>query len=263
MDRNQIQAALTQLQKNSPKRNFKQSIDLIFNLRGINIKNPEQQVNIFATFQHDFGKNVSVCALVGPELEPKAKAACNEVVLADDFDKFKNKKDIKKLAEKHDFFIAQANLMGKIATVFGRVLGPRGKMPNPKVGAVVAPNANLEPLVARLKLTIQLVTKNDPTIRCMVGREDSPVDHVVDNVMTAYKTVLQKLPNDVHNVKNVMIKYTMSPPVVVGSQVADEEEGGKGAKGKKGKKLAKKAKTPKKQESKPAKQEVAPEEASE
>ena len=117
MNRDQIQAALTQLQKNSPKRNFKQSIDLIFNLRGINIKNPEQQVNIFATFQHDFGKNVSVCALVGPELEPKAKAACNEVVLADDFDIFNFLLELDNAAFKKCLLILCLFILG----IFGQV----------------------------------------------------------------------------------------------------------------------------------------------
>ena len=103
-------------------------------------------MDTFITLPHTKGKKAKVCALIGPELEQQAKQVCDSVVLSDSFDRFKDKKDIKKLADSFDFFIAQANIMPKIATAFGRVFGPRGKMPNPKAGCVVPPNANLKPL---------------------------------------------------------------------------------------------------------------------
>ena len=228
MDRKVIEQTVQQVKKNSPKRNFKQSVDLVVNLKDINLKNPDEQVNMFATFEHDIGKNISICALVGPELEDKSKAACNETVLLSDFDKFKNKKDMKKLADRHDFFIAQATIMPKIATAFGRVFGPRGKMPNPKVGAVVPPNANLDPLVAKLKKTVQLATKNDMTVRCMVGKEDNDDKVLVDNIMNAYNSIIQKLPNDENNVRNVMIKFTMGPSFMVGGKPEEKESAKEG-----------------------------------
>jgi len=224
MEKKQIQESLAFLKANSPKRNFKQSVDLILNLKDINLKNPEEAVNMFITLHNETGKKISVCALVGPELKEKAAAVCDEVVLLSEFEKFKGKKEMKQLADRHDFFIAQANLMAQIATTFGRVFGPRGKMPNPKIGAVVPPNANLEPLVAKLKKTINLQTKNDATVRCMVGKEDLDEAALLDNIQFVYASVLHKLPNEQNNIKSIMLKYTMGKPVVIGKDPSEESQ---------------------------------------
>jgi large subunit ribosomal protein L1 len=229
MDKELIANTLKKLKENSPKKNFKQSVDLIINLKGLDLKKAEHNVNMFVTLQHDTGKKVSVCALVGPELESKAKEVCEEIVLSDQFERFKGKAEVKKLANKHDFFIAQASVMSKVATAFGRFLGPQGKMPNPKIGSVLPPNANVKQVYDRLKKTISLATKNEPTIKCRVGYEDTNDTEVIDNILTIYNSVIQKLPNDQHNVKSIILKLTMGPAFVVGKKA---EEKGKKAKAK-------------------------------
>ena len=225
MDKELIVSTLKKVKENSPKKNFKQSVDLIINLKGLDLKKAEHQINTFLTLQHDTGKKLSVCALVGPELESSAKEACDQVILQDEFDRFKGKAEIKKLANKHDFFIAQASVMPKIATVFGRYLGPKGKMPNPKTGSVLPPNANVKQLTDKLRKTVNLVTKNEPTIKCMVGKEDSD-EGIIDNVLTVYNSVVQMLPNEKQNVKSVLMKLTMSPAFVVGKE-EDKKKGKK------------------------------------
>src|SRR3990172_6920050 len=117
------------------------------------------------------GKKISVCALVGPELAEEAKKVCDGAILSDDFGKYPDKKEIKKLASKYDFFIAQANVMPKVATSFGRVFGPKGKMPNPKAGCIVPPNANLKTLYDKLQKTVRLYAKERPMIQIPVGNE--------------------------------------------------------------------------------------------
>ena len=257
MDKELIANTLKKLKGNSPKKNFKQSIDLIINLKGLDLKKAEHNLNLFITLPHGTGKTISVCALVDADMESKAKEVCNEVILSDQFARFKGKADIKKLAGKHDFFIAQASIMPKIATVFGRFLGPRGKMPNPKLGSIVPPNANIKPLCEKLTKTVNLVTKNEPTLKCRVGQEDTPDDALVDNVLTIYNSVIPKLPNENHNVKSVMLKLTMGPAFLIGKEVEAKEAGEEG-KRKKGKKVAKKIKEKpveeKKEEEKPQEQ---------
>ena len=257
MDKELIANTLKKLKENSPKKNFKQSLDLIINLKGLDLKKAEHNVNLFVTLPHGTGKKISVCALVDADMESKAKEICNEVILSDQFARFKGKAEIKKLANKHDFFIAQASIMPKIATVFGRFLGPRGKMPNPKLGSIVPPNANIKPLCEKLTKTVNLVTKNEPTLKCRVGQEDTPDDALVDNVLTIYNSVIPKLPNENHNVKSVMLKLTMGPAFLIGKEVEAKEAGEEG-KRKKGKKVAKKIKEKpveeKKEEEKPQEQ---------
>ena len=260
MDKEQIASTLKKLKEFSPKRNFKQSIDLILNLRDLDLKKPEHQVNMFVALPYGTGKKISVCAFVDSDMEPKAKEACDEIILLDQFERFKAKAAVKKLAAKHNIFIAQASIMPKVATVFGRYLGPRGKMPNPKMGGVLAPNANLKQLYEGLQKTVYLVTKNEPTVKCRVGNEDSKDEEISENVMAVYSGVVSKLPNDIHNLKSAMLKLTMGPAFAIGA--ADEKESESKGKAKR-KKSAPKPKEPiGKKEQKIPKKETAPKEES-
>lgn len=224
MDKEQIQAAIAKAKDISGKRNFKQSFDLIINLKGLDVKKQEHQVDTFITLPHARGKKVKVCALVAAELETQAKNVCDSAILSDSFEKYNDKKEIKKLANSFDFFIAQANIMPKVATAFGRVLGPRGKMPNPKSGAVVAPNANLKPLYEKLQRTVRATTKSAPLIQCAIGTEDMNPNDIAENALTVYSSLLQVLPNEKHNIKDIYIKLTMGKPVKVGEKIEVTKE---------------------------------------
>ena len=224
MDKEQIQAAIAKAKDISEKRNFRQSFDLIINLRGLDLKKPEHQVDLFVTLPHSRGKKVKVCALVAAELAEQAKNVCDSVIMSDSFERYKEKKEIKKIANGFDFFIAQANIMPKVATVFGRIFGPRGKMPNPKSGSVVPPNANLKPLYEKLQRTIRANAKTAPLIQCPIGTEDMSINDVAENAMALHSTLLQVLPNERHNIKDVYVKLTMGKPVKVGEKIEVTKE---------------------------------------
>src|SRR3989344_1439699 len=111
MDKELILSTLKKAKENSPKRNFKQSIDLIMNLRQLDLKKPEHKVNMFVALPYPINKKISICAFVDQEMEQRAKEACDEVITPDQFEKYKQKATVKKLAAKHDVFIAQASIM--------------------------------------------------------------------------------------------------------------------------------------------------------
>ena len=141
------------------------------------------------------------------------------MILNDDFAKWASKKkDIKKLTEDYDYFVAQATLMPQVAKTFGRVFGPRQRMPNPKAGCVVPPNANLKPLAEKLHKTIRLQAKKIPVIQCIVGRESLSDEDVLENMMAVFNQVLHSLPQEQNNIKSVLIKKTMSKAVRVGEK---------------------------------------------
>ncbi len=104
MDKEQIQAALAKAKDISAKRNFNQSFDLIINLRGLDFKKQEHQIDTFITLPHARGKKVKVCALVGAELEEQAKGIFDSTIMSDNFERYKDKREIKKLANSFDFF---------------------------------------------------------------------------------------------------------------------------------------------------------------
>ena len=103
--------------------------------------------------------------------------------------------------------------MAKMAAAFGKVLGTKGKMPNPKLGCVVPPNANLEVLTKKLNTTVKLVARKATNLQCMVGKEDQSEEEIIDNILTVYQSALKQLPQEEQNVKNVDLKLTMSKPV--------------------------------------------------
>ena len=211
MNKNDVVDAIKGLKASSSKRNFKQSFDMVVNLKGLDMKKPDNQVEFFANLHFSRGRKVSICAFVGPELKPEAEKVCDEFVDVDHFDKFaKDKKLAKKLAEKHTFFIAQADIMPRVAAAFGKVLGPRGKMPNPKAGCVVPPKAALKPLYDRLQKVLKISAKTSPIIQCPVGSEDMPEEEVADNILVVYDQLIHHLPNDKNNIRNMIVKMTMS-----------------------------------------------------
>ena len=224
MNKDELLKAIKTVKETSPKRKFKQTYDLIINFKHLDLKKPEHQVDAFVQLPHPRGKIVKVCALAAPELKESAKKNCDFSVDLDEFDKYaKDKKLAKKLGSEYDFFIAQANIMTKVAAAFGRVLGPKGKMPNPKAGCVVPGNANLQPLVDKLKKTIRVSVKTAPLFQCRIANEEMPDEQVAENALMIYNSIVHALPSEQDNVKNVYLKLTMSPSVKVGATSEEKE----------------------------------------
>lgn len=215
MDEKKLKEAVSKL-KESKKRSFKQAVDLIINLRNLDLKNPDHQIEFFLQLPKYKGKATKVCALVGPELADSAKKSMDVVILQQDFEKYaKDKKIAKKLASANDFFIAQANIMPKVATAFGRVLGPKGKMPNPKAGGIVPPNANMVAVYEKFQKTVKLSGKKAALVQCICGNEESSPEDLIENIKYIYSNVVHHLPAEENNIKSVYIKYTMGNPLKV------------------------------------------------
>lgn len=213
MNKEQVHQALEELKK-QPQKKFVQSYDLIINLKDYDVKTAP--LDFFANLPFVKGRKIKVAAFVDQQLVDQATKFCDKVVRDTEFDRYKeDKKATKKLAQDHDYFIAQATIMPKIAAVFGKALGGRGKMPNPKLGCVVPPNANLEPLVKKLATTVRLSAKKGTNVQCIVGKQDQPVEQITENILTVYHAAAKQLPNEAQNIKNVLLKTTMGKPVKV------------------------------------------------
>ncbi len=214
VDKESVLKAIKELREKGKKRNFSQNFDLILNFKDLDLKKQEQQLDFFMAYPTKTGKQIKVCALIGGEMIDDAKVSCDGYVQLEEFDKYvQDKKLAKKLADQYDFFIAQANLMTKIAAAFGRTFGPRGKMPNPKAGCVVAPKTPLKPLVDKLKNTIRISVKTSPILQLGVGKDNLKDEDIAGNVVEIYKQILAHLPNGVSNIRNTFLKMTMSAPV--------------------------------------------------
>lgn len=216
VEKTKIASAIQKSKADSKKRKFKQNVEFIVTLSGLNLKKTEEQVEFFAMLPYGRGKPAKVCALIGPELKEEAEKVCDKVILQQEFAGFaSDKKKTKQLAGEYDYFIAQANIMGQIAGAFGKIFGPRGKMPNPKAGCVVPPKGALKPLYDKLQKTVKVSAKIQPQIQCRIANEEDNDAHVVENIESLYNQIVQHLPQHDANVKAAYIKLTMSKPVKI------------------------------------------------
>ncbi len=208
-----IEEALKYLQQNSKKRNFTQAIDLIINIRGVNLKQPENRFTEEVLLPAKLSKPKKVM-VIGDVIATKAKTLADVVLTKDELMQYtgdkENKKKFKKLIKKVDYLIAEAPLMVTIGKEFGRILGSRGKMPKP-----LPPNADPKPLIERLRNTVRVKLRDIPLIQTVIGYEDMDVKDVVKNYEAVINAVLKKLPNGYQNIRSVYVKKTMSSPVKV------------------------------------------------
>ncbi len=198
--------AIKKLRKTETKRNFDQTVDLIVNLKNFNVK--KDSFNIFIQVPNKI-KNRKVAGFFEKDSE------LVDTIKKNDFIKFKEKKDTKKLLKKYDFFIANAKLMPAIATSFGRILGPAGKMPSPQFGILSVEDENSIKAVIEKIDTIIRVRIKEPSIKISIGKESLTDEQILKNIMKVYNKILENLPRKKDNIKNILIKLTMNKPVKV------------------------------------------------
>lgn len=199
-----LQEALNELRKD--KRNFQQGIDLIVNLKGIDIK--RDNIATIINIPHKI-KNKTVCAF----FEKKSEVV--KTVTPLDFPKYKDKKELKNLVKDYDFFIAEAKLMPSVATNFGKILGPTGKMPSPQLGVLASQDpATLKALLAKIDNSVKIRVK-EASVKVSIGKENMDDSQIISNIEAVYRGLENVLPVKRDNVKSVMIKFTMSKPIKV------------------------------------------------
>jgi len=200
----EIKKALAEL-RNEKKRKFVQTVDLVMNLKNFDVR--KEALNTFVDVPHGSEKKLAAFFTKRSKLI--------DTITPEDFVKYKEAKDIKKLAKKYDAFIAAAPLMGKIATTFGRVFGPMNRMPSPQAGIVVKEDDEMvKAMIEKMNRSLRVKNK-EMAIKLPVGKEDMSDDEIAENVEAAIKGLKNKLPRGNDNVKEVLIKFTMTKPVKI------------------------------------------------
>ncbi len=112
VSRREILRVLKELREKRVERNFKQSIDLIVNLKDLDLRRPENRVNLRVELPHGTGKERKVCVFAEGDLALKAREAGVDLILGQDRlrELSSNRKEAKKLLTKYDVFIAEAPL---------------------------------------------------------------------------------------------------------------------------------------------------------
>ncbi|MCS7098036.1 MAG: 50S ribosomal protein L1 [Candidatus Methanomethyliaceae archaeon] len=211
IDLETITSMVEEAKKNSKKRNFIQSMELIVNLKGLDMKSPENRINEVITLPNPIGKEVKICVIADGDLLIKAKQAGADLVISkQELDQYTNdRKAIKKLASQYDFFIARADLMAIIGKILGPVLGPRGKMPDP-----VPPTANIDAIVKNYRKSVRIRMRDQPVIKCRVGTENMDSRSIAENVMAVLSAIDRRIKLDQY-LSSIIIKTTMGKPMEI------------------------------------------------
>jgi large subunit ribosomal protein L1 len=187
---------------------FDESVDIAVRL-GVDPRKANQMVRGVVTLPHGTGKDVKVLALVTPDKEAEALAAGADFVGLDDY-----LQKIKDGWTDVDVIITMPSVMGKLGPL-GRILGPRGLMPNPKTGTVTMDVAKAVQEVKAGKIDFKV----DKTgiIHAGIGKISFDADKIVDNAHEIIQTLIKLKPTAAKGtyIKSIYLTSTMSPAIAL------------------------------------------------
>ena len=187
---------------------FDASVDLAVRL-GVDPRKANQMVRGVVTLPHGTGKEVKVLALVTPDKEEEAKAAGADYAGLDEYiDKIKGGwTDV-------DVIVTMPSVMGKIGPL-GRILGPRGLMPNPKTGTVTMDVAKAVAEVKGGKIDFKVDRYG--IIHAGVGKVSFEAEKIKENAEELLKTLMRMKPSAAKGtyVKSITLSSTMSPGISI------------------------------------------------
>src|ERR1044071_4220186 len=214
-----VEAAVGLL-KNSSFAKFDESVDVAVRL-GVNPKHADQMVRGAIVLPNGTGKTVRVLVFARGDKEKEALAAGADVAGGDEL--------VQKVQEgflDFDRVIATPDLMGAVGKL-GRVLGPRGLMPNPKVGTVTfdVTNAVKEAKAGKVEYRVDKAG----VVHCRVGRKSFDAARLAENAHALIQELIRKKPSTAKGIylKSITLSSTMSPGVRIDTAsvaTATEEE---------------------------------------
>jgi len=195
-----------QLLKETGQAKFDESVDMAIRL-GVNPKHSDQMVRGTVALPHGVGKSVRVLVFAKGEKEKEAKDAGADFVGAEDL--------VEKITAgwtDFDKAIATPDMMGTVGKL-GKILGPRGLMPNPKVGTVTF---DVGRAVKELKAgRVEFKVDKTGIVHTTVGKISFPAEKLKDNVMALMDVILRAKPASSKGtyMKSIAISTTMGPGI--------------------------------------------------
>ena len=187
---------------------FDASVDIDVRL-GVDPRKANQMVRGVVTLPHGTGKTVRVLVLCTPDKEAEATAAGADYVGLDEY-----VEKIKGGWTDVDVIITTPNVMGKVGAL-GRILGPRGLMPNPKTGTVTMDVAKAVQEVKAGKIDFKVDKYG--IIHTSIGKVSFTPEQIVENAQEVMSTIIKLKPSAAKGtyVKSIFLSTTMSPGVEV------------------------------------------------
>ena len=192
---------------------FDASVDLAIRL-GVDPRKANQMVRGVVTLPHGTGKNVRVLALVTPDKEAEALEGGADFVGLDEY-----LQKIKDGWTDVDVIVTMPSVMGKLGPL-GRVLGPRGLMPNPKTGTVTM---DIKKAVSDVKGgKIDFKVDKTGIVHASIGKASFDAAKIRDNASELLNTIMKLKPSTTKGtyVKSIFMSSTMSPSISIDTKIA-------------------------------------------
>ena len=191
---------------------FDESVDLAVRL-GVDPRKADQMVRGVVSLPHGTGKDVRVLALVTPDKEAEATAAGADFVGLDEY-----LQKIKDGWTDVDVIITMPSVMGKLGPL-GRVLGPRGLMPNPKTGTVTMDVAKAINEVKAGKIDFKV--DKSGIVHAPIGKASFDADKIAGNADELLQTLVKLKPSSSKGeyIKSIAMSSTMSPSINIDTKV--------------------------------------------
>ena len=204
--------------KKDKVRKFNEAIELIINMRDLDLKDPNNRFTIEYALPHSINDPLKACIIADGDMLVKAKELGYDTLDKEWLQNARTmeKRAIKKICKKYRFFIARADLMRLVAPSLGRYLAPINKMPIPQPNgySVIAPTtANLKEVVEKFRNVTRIIIKKAPIIQLKIGNKKMKEEQIVENAISLIHFLSQKLPRGQDNIRSIYIKTTMGHPI--------------------------------------------------
>jgi large subunit ribosomal protein L1 len=207
MEKDSLKQKVAEALAKSSQKKFTQSVEMIFNFKGLNMEQPENKLNLSVMLPKGRGKDVEIGVFADGDMMLQAKKLSKHVLSKAEFEDYaKSKRRMRVYASLCYGFIAQAELMANVGKSWGATLAPRGKMPMPVPG-----NADLGPVIKRVKNSIRIKSKKLPTVQAPIGTASMSAEDLADNGMAVYDNIVKKIAKE--GISSVYVKTTMGKPV--------------------------------------------------
>jgi len=199
-----VESIITEIQ-NTSNAKFVESVDLSLKINLKKIKAADASLRTAVELPNGNGKKIKVAVLCDENKLVEAKKSGADIVGSDDL--------VQKISSgeiKFDKLICTPSMMSKIGKL-GKILGPKGLMPNPKLGTV---SDNLKTSVEKIKnKLVEIKNDKDGNLGLSIGRKSFPKGKLKDNLKSVVDTLKKDKPNifNSENIKKVYISSTMGP----------------------------------------------------
>ena len=181
---------------------------------GVDPKKADQAIRSTVNLPHGTGKTARVLVFAGGERAEEARAAGADIVGADELID-----EVSKGRLDYDAVVSTPELMGKVCRL-GKVLGPRGLMPNPKTGTVTTDVAKAVTDIKGGKIEFR-VDKNS-NLHFLIGKVSFTTEQLADNYAAAVEEVMRAKPNSSKGrfIKKAVVSTTMGPGIAIDTSIS-------------------------------------------